>query len=106
VLGHVHSDAAVQPPHSKKLADPQPPGTGKFCAVARCSRLRGGGRIPNLLIPHPIHGDEDRLIAISSIPQEPYRPAQDRSLPELREDAPCFGQMLKREGTLFLDLVK
>ena len=33
-------------------------------------------------------------------------PRKYRGLPELREDALCLGQMLKREGTLFLDLVK
>src|SRR4029077_19142225 len=33
-------------------------------------------------------------------------PRQDRSLSELREDTLCLSQMLKREGTLFLDLVK
>jgi hypothetical protein len=30
VLGHVHSDAVVQPPHSKKLADPQRLARGSF----------------------------------------------------------------------------
>jgi hypothetical protein len=33
-------------------------------------------------------------------------PRKDRSLPELREDALCLDQMLNREGTLFLGLVK
>ena len=33
-------------------------------------------------------------------------PRKYRSCPELREDALCLGQMLNREGTLFLDLVK
>ena len=33
-------------------------------------------------------------------------PRKYRGLPELREDTPCLSQMLKREGTLFLDLVK
>jgi hypothetical protein len=33
-------------------------------------------------------------------------PRQYWGLPELREDALCFGQMLNREGALFLGLVK
>jgi hypothetical protein len=33
-------------------------------------------------------------------------PRKYRGLSELREDTLCLSQMLKREGTLFLDLVK
>jgi hypothetical protein len=33
-------------------------------------------------------------------------PGKYRGLPEWREDTLCLSQMLKREGTLFLDLVK
>ena len=35
-----------------------------------------------------------------------FDPRKYRGLPEWREDTLCLSQMLKREGTLFLDLVK
>jgi hypothetical protein len=49
VLGHVHSDAAVQPPHSKYPGAPELLGTEKICAAARAARSdrQGGGQFPD-----------------------------------------------------------
>ena len=42
----------------------------------------------------------------SPTPREPHRPREDRNLPELGKDAPCLGQMLECEGSLFLGLIE
>ena len=59
-----------------------------------------------LLRVSPFEFAAAKIVLLLQFRESCIDPRKYRGLPELREDTLCLSQMLKREGTLFLGLVK
>jgi hypothetical protein len=91
--------------------------TFDLCRLSGGERTKRGCRLKAVHDPQSTWAAKDFSLRIRSGKKSFFKlllqfresridPRKYRGLPELREDTLCLSQMLEREGTLFLDLVK